>query len=141
MANLITPLNEELAKESQVESAEDLLATLEEFNEKGVKEKVEIYSMDAKALYPSINIKKSLDAVQEIMLESKIKVENINILELLRYYILGCKIHNRGTRRAGQGGQNTSKFEFELAPKLIPFSWLSCFKNIKMIFLAHREDL
>ena len=101
MANLITPLNEELAKESQVESAEDLLATLEEFNEKGVKEKVEIYSMDAKALYPSINIKKSLDAVQEIMLESKIKVENINILELLRYYILGCKIRNKGTRRAG----------------------------------------
>ena len=48
---------------------------MEEFIENGVKEKVEIYSMDANALYPSISIKKSADVVQdkEIMLESKIK--------------------------------------------------------------------
>ena len=33
--------------------------------------------------------------------------------------------------RGGGGWQNTSKFKFELAPKLIPFSWLSCFQKHK----------
>ena len=86
-----------------MEFTQDLLAAVEEFNGKGVKEKVEIYSMHVKALYPNINIKKSADAAQEIMLESKTKVENINISELpiLSISIHGCNLHNRGARRAG----------------------------------------
>ena len=85
MASLITPFNEEAEDETQVESTEDLQAAVEEFNDKEVKEKVELYSMDAKALYPSITIKKSAEAVYKIMTESKIKVENVNYLELARY--------------------------------------------------------
>ena len=51
---------------------------------------------------------------------------------------LSTKKRREYTKRGG--GQNTSKFKFELAPKLIPFCWLSCFlKNIKLIFLAHQE--
>ena len=70
---------------SQVESTEDLQAALEEFNDNEVIEQVELYSMDAKALYPSITIKKSAEAVYRVMVESKIRVDNVNYVELSRY--------------------------------------------------------
>ena len=58
---------------------------MEEFNGKEVKEDVELYSMDVKALYPSITIKKSAEAVYKIMAESKIRVDNVDYVELSRY--------------------------------------------------------
>ena len=85
LASFITPFNEEAEDESQVESTEDLQAAMEEFNDKEVKKEVELYSMDAKALYPSITIKKSAEAVYKIMAESKIRVDNVNYVELSRY--------------------------------------------------------
>ena len=44
-----------------------------------------VCSMDAKALFPSIKIARSSEAVQELLLESSIDLRGINVLELSRY--------------------------------------------------------
>ena len=54
LANIITPCNELIAGDSQVESTEDLQACIFDFNTKPYEERKDtvIFSMDVKALYP-----------------------------------------------------------------------------------------
>ena len=86
LAMVISPSNDQL-RASLVESTEDLQARIEQFNSlhQCEREDVVLFSMDAKALYPSIQIERTGDAVYEVMCEADVKYRNINILELARY--------------------------------------------------------
>ena len=85
LSDIITPHNEEFQDDSQLESTEDLQAKLEGFNVEEVEGDLEIYSMDATALYPSLEIKRTAEYVMEIMTESKLEIKSVDYGELGRY--------------------------------------------------------
>ena len=84
MSMVINPVNEEFSEESQVESTEDLTAHLAQFNEDMIREILDLYGTDAKALYPSLGVDKSADAVEELMEKSSLNIKNIDFIELGR---------------------------------------------------------
>ena len=70
-----------------VESTEDLQASIQAFNSLPDEERQEVVvlSMDAKALFPSIEIDRSAEVVYELMMESEIVYGNICDDEMTRY--------------------------------------------------------
>ena len=87
LAQLIDPFNEAISGESQVQSTEDLQAKIEAFNreDSAMRADTEVFSMDVKALYPSLDIEKTATAVEEVILESEVKILEIEEIELARY--------------------------------------------------------
>ena len=83
LSQVIVPVNEEFS-ESQLESTEDLIAHLQQFNIKEIKELLDLYGTDVKALYPSLGVDKSADAVEELIGESSLNYKNIDFMELGR---------------------------------------------------------
>ena len=111
---VITPVNEEFSDESQVESTEDLTAYLAQFNEDQIKDiLLDLYGTDVKALYPSLGIDKSADAVEELMEKSTINIKNIDFIELGRlmsYTVPQEKLEEKGltnvvSKRKSSGGR------------------------------------
>ena len=90
IAKIIEPFNNEVEDETWVSSTEELLAHMQEFNEKEYRELLEAYSMDADALFPSILVRLSALAVKELVLESKLQLRSINKKELQRYLPYIC---------------------------------------------------
>ena len=92
LASLITPCNDSLSYESWVESTEDLQSKIEEFNglDVSMRENCEVFSMDVRALYPSLGVERTAEAVEEIFSESGVVFKNIDDTELSRYVALVC---------------------------------------------------
>ena len=86
LAQIITPCND-AAGCDLVSSTEDLQASIQEFNKlpECERENVVAFSMDAKALYPSIEIDRSADVVYDLMMETDIEYRNISEDEITRY--------------------------------------------------------
>jgi len=86
LAEIIAPCNAE-ADSDLVESTEDLQAHLQAFNSLSEEERQGLValSMDAKALFPSIEIDRSADVVYALMMESEVKFVGINDDEMTRY--------------------------------------------------------
>ena len=84
LASLITPCNDSLSYESWVESTEDLQSKIEEFNglDVSMRENCEVFSMDVRALYPSLGVERTAEAVEEIFSESGVVFRNIDDTEL-----------------------------------------------------------
>ena len=61
-----------------------------------------LFSMDAKVLYPSIQVERTGDAVYEVICGADVKYRNINVLELSRYLavILECYVSPEHTEFA-----------------------------------------
>ena len=76
-----------------VESTEDLQVCFEKFNTLPKAERNELiaFSMDAQALYPSIDVEISGEVIFELLVESEVVYENIDILELSRYVAAAVK--------------------------------------------------
>ena len=87
LANIISPCNEELAFENQLESTEDLQAKIQEFNYLPASERQDIvvYSMDVKALYPSLDIRRTSEAVMALIEKSSVVFKEIDYTELSRF--------------------------------------------------------
>ena len=87
MAQVISPCNDFAAEADLVDSTEDLQACFTEFNSLLAEEKQQlvIFSMDAKALYPSIGAERSSQVVFEIMSETEVSFKNIDDIELQIY--------------------------------------------------------
>ena len=87
LANIITPFNKAIAGECQVQSTEDLQAKIEEFNMDEISKRMEceVFSMDVKTLYPSLDIDRTAHAVEEVILESEVRFHEIDEVELARY--------------------------------------------------------
>ena len=90
---VIAPAKDQLSNPSLVESTEDLQSRISMFNSlpPTEREDVVLFSMDATALFPSIEIERTADAVFEVMCEADIKYRNINVLELARYLAVVLK--------------------------------------------------
>ena len=69
-------------------SNEDLKASFEDFNKlnKDVRKKCRIISMDVKALYPSMSWSEIVKAVQEMILNSKMEIQNVDWSEVGKYF-------------------------------------------------------
>ena len=87
LAKLISPCNDFAAEADLVDSTEDLQACFSEFNSLPAEERQQlvVFSMDAKALYPSIMVERSSEVVFEIMSETEVSFKNIDDTELQRY--------------------------------------------------------
>ena len=70
-----------------VESTEDLQSYMDGFNSlpPEARKDLVVLSMDAAALYPSIAIERSAEVVHDLLLESQVVYESINVTELSRY--------------------------------------------------------
>ena len=68
LAKLISPCNDFAAEADLVDSTEDLQACFSEFNSLPAEERQQlvVFSMDAKALYPSIMIERSSEVVLKL---------------------------------------------------------------------------
>ena len=116
LSRVIEPFCDEFAGVSMLESTEDLQARIVAVNELDDEDRsnLSIVSMDATALFPSLSIEKSADAVRKIVEESSLVIEKFNHVELVRYlpYLLGREeIENLGFRdlvmtRVRSGGRN-----------------------------------
>ena len=84
MADIIDPFNQEIAQECWVESTEELLSWIEKFNEDSNSDQLEVFSNDAKALFPSILIAITVMAVRTIIMESRLELRNIDAVEISR---------------------------------------------------------
>ena len=75
-----------------MESTEDLQSKIEEFNglDLSMRENCEVFSMDVRALYPSLGVERTAEAVEEIFSESGVVFRNIDDTELSRYVALVC---------------------------------------------------
>ena len=100
---IISPCCEEFSNTDLVDSTEDLQARLMDFNflPADDREGMIIMSMDATALFSSIQIERSCEAVREIIEESSVKLLGINVEELSRYLAVvlsaeEIKEHNLG---------------------------------------------
>ena len=101
LSNLINPCNEAVAGDSQVESTEDLQACIAGFNLLPQEDRTDvvIFSMDVKALYPSIRVDTTVEAVKELLQDTTVQFENVNFTELARYLPLtidGKDLENSG---------------------------------------------
>ena len=102
MSQIIVPVNEEFSIESQLESTEELIAFLVQFNAKEIKQILDLYGLDVTALYPSLGVDKSADAVEELIDESSINFKNIDYAELGRlmaYTVPEEKIVKKGLEK------------------------------------------
>ena len=103
LSEVINPMVEEFCDAHWCDSTEDLEARLIEINElpERDREDLVVFSMDAKALFPSIQIERSSTAVAQLISESQLKLSNVNALELSRYlpYLLDQRqIENHGLK-------------------------------------------
>ena len=98
--NVLEGVIENIGSTSVCKSTEELLYTFEEYNntiDKDVAEKnfnrkrKVIGSIDAKALYPSIEEDRAADIVAEIILDTDVKFEGLDNNELGKYL---CKNMN-----------------------------------------------
>ena len=87
LANMITPCNEEFSSENQLESTEDLQAKIQQFNDlpSSDRQDIVVYSMDVKALYPSLDIRRTSEAVMTVIEKSSVVFKEIDYTELSRY--------------------------------------------------------
>ena len=85
MAEIIEPFNDNIADECWISSTEELLACIKEFNDEGFEEDLELFSNDAKALFPSILIALTVIAVRQIIIESDLEVKELDRVELSRF--------------------------------------------------------
>ena len=87
LTNVITPCIEEFCGKDMAESTEDLQSKIEGLNSLSDEDRegLVVCSMDAKALFPSIKIERSSEAVRKLILESKIEIRGVNFWELSRY--------------------------------------------------------
>ena len=86
LAQIISPCNN-MAGSDWVDSTEDLQAQIQSFNAlpRNERSSMVAFSMDAKALFPSIEIERSAEVVFDLLLESDIEYRNISDEEMTRY--------------------------------------------------------
>ena len=117
-------------------STEELLAEVKRLNEEGLDSDDIIGSMDVEALYPSLDIDFTVDKVCELLYESTVEYEGLNIKELGLYLSLvmddeelrrkeihtGCpkRRHRRGPRPNLTGCGTTETEEERHRPWLFP---------------------
>ena len=117
-------------------STEELLAEVKRVNEEGLDGTDVIGSMDVEALYPSLDIDFTIDKVCELLYESSVEYEGLNLKELGLYLSLvmndnelqekeihtGCptRQHRRGPRPNLTGCGTTEKEEDRHRPWLFP---------------------
>ena len=80
ISSIIQPIINDAAEPCT--STEDLLSRIDQLNERENLDNCIIGSMDVSALYPSIDIEFSVDKCVEMIYESNVKFENVNIDEL-----------------------------------------------------------
>ena len=87
LSGVISPIIEEFSDEFWCDSTEDLMARIQEVNNLSDLERkgICIFSMDAKALYPSLEIVRTSKVIGEIIRESTIELKNVDTTELARY--------------------------------------------------------
>ena len=133
---------------------------IEEFNgwDESVREECEVFSMDVKALYPSLDVQKTAECVEEIIVDSEIKFRNVDMNELSRYVAVVCNenmIEERGLtdvvmRRRKTGGRRPLVTGNEMKKKwkdleesiwAAPMSDANEFEVKKLLALAVRTDV
>ena len=87
LSSIITPFCDEFSTDNLVESTEDLQSRICGVNDLSLQERegLCVLSMDATALFPSLSIGKSGEAVKQLIQESSIAIKNVNVCELGRY--------------------------------------------------------
>ena len=86
LSTILAPIVEE--SETNCRSTEEMLAEINEVNEKVIEEDVVMGSADVKALYPSLNIADTINVVTEMFMESNIELIGIDQKELALYISL-----------------------------------------------------
>ena len=69
-------------------STEEMLASINKLNDKGIGEDYVIGSADVKSLYPSLDIEHTVDIVCQEFIQKKIKIKGIDVEELGLYLVL-----------------------------------------------------
>ena len=77
-----------IGEETVCSSTEELLAAVEKLNEEGIDAMDIVGSMDVEALYPSLDIEFTIDKVCEVLYESTVDFEGLNVKELGLYLSL-----------------------------------------------------
>ena len=83
---MITPCNNKFPSENQSESTKDLQAKIQQFDDLPSSERQDIVvSSDVKALYPSLDMRRTLEAVMTVLEKSSVVFKEIDYTEFSRY--------------------------------------------------------
>ena len=90
LTKILTPIMTNREYDENCDSTEDLLSATVEANEKLTENntkpsEIGLMSMDAEALYPSLDTNDILNGVWELITESDLKFENVDIKEIAKY--------------------------------------------------------
>ena len=87
LAMIIKPFNDRIADDFWFDSTEDLQARIQEVNSLNQQDRSDLvcFSMDAKALYPNIQVSRSASVVRELIEHSDVVIRGVDSLELARY--------------------------------------------------------
>jgi hypothetical protein len=111
---------------TESDSTEDMIASINKFNNNNDKCNMNIISMDVKALYPSIDIREVAAVVRQIYQESKLEIDGVNWEEACKYLALLIKpeeittmgltevIQKRKHRRGRPPGITTAEVRYPL---------------------------
>ena len=69
-------------------STEEMIAAVDEVNERGIDSTYIIGSADVKALYPSLDIEFTIEVVCDMFNKSKVNIKNVNYKEVALYIAL-----------------------------------------------------
>ena len=101
LSHLISIILKEIYKDenSVCSSTEEMIAAVDEVNERGIDSTYIIGSADVKALYPSLDIEFTIEVVCDMFNRSKVNIKNVNYKEVALYIALNRtdeEIRNKG---------------------------------------------